>query len=163
MFHLHTLLLPIVFIRKTMHFSFHHSLLCLLWVTCLLELMLNGPCWCNRFNYCMRFPNWILKRQLIHKLSEKYFCKKEKSMYVIYIQTETLSAICSISKWTNLLRCFKLKLNLHVKPFSNCAPPHRDLTCTIIQGGMDSNRPLSEVAQALKQRGQSWAQNEKPK
>lgn len=38
--------------------------------------------------------------------------------------------------------------------FSNCGPPHGDLTCTVIQGGMDSNSPRSNVAQALKQRGE---------
>lgn len=159
MFHLHTLFLLIVFMIKTMHlFMLRHFsafsplptvMSCMpAWV------MLNGPCWCNRFNYYMRCPDWILKWQLFSWAEWEIPCKKEKSMYVIYIQTETLSAICSIFKWSNLLKCLKLKSDPHVEPFSNCAPPHRALTCTIIQGVMDSYSPLRKVAQALS-RGQS--------
>ncbi len=89
------LLLPVVFTIKTMHFFMHFYMGCMpAWV------MFNGPCWCNRLNYYMRCPTWILKRQLIHELSEKFFARRKKSMHVIYSKTKTLSAICSISKWT---------------------------------------------------------------
>lgn len=100
----------------------------------------------------MRCSNWILTRHLIHELNEKYFGRR-KNQCVIYIQTETLSATCSNSKWTNLPRYLKLKPKTHVKPFSNSAPPHWALTCAIIQGGMDSNCPLMKVAQALSREG----------
>lgn len=116
-------------------------------------VMLNGPCWCNRSNYCMWCPNWILRRPLIHKVSEKYFARRKNQCMSFISRPRPLSAIRSISKWTNLLRCSKLKSNLHVEPFSNCAPPHTALTCAIIQGGMDSNSPLRKVAQALSRVG----------
>lgn len=79
-------------------------------------------------------------------------------MYVINIQTKTLSAICSFPKWTYLSWCLKLKSNLHVEPFSNCALPHRALTCTIIQGGMDSNCPLMKVVHASSREGNQGAE-----
>ena len=119
-------------------------------------VMLNGPWWCKRV-IPVQLLHEVLKlntKQTAYSQAEwEILCKKEKSMYVIYIRTETLTTICSISKWTNLPWCLKLKSDLHVKPFSNCAPPHRALTCTIIQGGMDSNSPLMKVAQALSREG----------
>lgn len=115
-------------------------------------VMLNGPWWCNRVILVQLLLEdlEVNTKQTVHsQAGREILCKKEKSMYVIYIQSETLSTICSISKWTNLPWCLKPKSNLHVEPFSNCAPPHRALTRTIIQGRMDSNSPLMKVAQAL--------------
>jgi len=104
---------------------------------------------CNRFNYCMRCSDWMLNGQLIHKLNKKYFARERKTMYAIDIQAKTLSAICSISNEPLYLYTWILESNLHVRPFSDCAPPQWALTCTIIQGGMDSNSPFMKVSQAF--------------
>lgn len=41
---------------------------------------------------------WNTKQTAYSRAEREILSKKGKSMYVIYIQTETLSTICSISK-----------------------------------------------------------------
>lgn len=86
----------------------------LLTKSCLLAwVMLNGPCQCNRLTAWV--PKLNTKKTSYSQAEWEILWKREKSAYVIYIQTETISAICSISKLTNLVKCFKLKSNLHVE------------------------------------------------
>lgn len=67
-------------------------------------------------------------------------------MDVLYIQTGT-PPINHVQHFK--MNQFPLMLNVYVEALSNRAPPHRALTCTIIQGGMDINSPLMKVTPAL--------------